>query len=315
MNTQSDFHISDLESFNAVTDDPRQVARLYFYSMVDPLIDLAYKVSCDFFMRPHMYTDLGQTSAGEGKSRPLTVVLAELHARSGSSEFFPSCEQRREIYEAIFGAPSGSAMPQDDSFPRLRDALFAAATAFALNREGTGVEVLRENVKKTVRPLANYLAGFHGDSLKWSAGEALSSLTEDVSYTILRNNGVAGVFGFTTAPTAKWPYGEDSNADKLVEAISKQLAPDLAMGGGWNTRESCSTFQRAAARGAEALAVIVSFAEAQDDDLDRLITRVYTWGSALSAMNAERKPAQPAPGARTAASGSGGAKLYNPLMK
>jgi hypothetical protein len=315
MNTQSDDQIFDFDSFKKVTAEPRQVARLYFYAMVDPLIDLAYKVSCDFFKRPHIYTKLGETPGGEGKSRPLNAILAELHARSGSSEFFPSAEQRWEIYTPIFGTPSGSTMTQDDSFPRLRDDLIRAATAFAENSVQTGVDMLRENVRTTVRPFTSYLTGLQGDSLKWSTDQALSSLAEDVSYAILRNNGVAGVFGFTTAPTAKWPYGEDSNADKLVEAISKQLAPDLAMGRGWNTRESCSTFQRAAARGAEALALIVDFVEAQDDDLDRLITRVYTWGSALSAMNAERKSPQSVPGGKAGTSGSSGAKLYNPLKK
>jgi hypothetical protein len=41
--------ISDLNSFNGVTVDPRQVAGLYFYSVLDCLVDLAYKVSYDFF--------------------------------------------------------------------------------------------------------------------------------------------------------------------------------------------------------------------------------------------------------------------------
>ena len=62
MNTQSDFHISDLESFNAVTDDTRQVARLYIYSMVDRLIDLAYpKIFVRFFYETaHAIRTLGR---------------------------------------------------------------------------------------------------------------------------------------------------------------------------------------------------------------------------------------------------------------
>lgn len=310
---QTDKRIHDFASFKAVTAEPRQVARLYFYAMVDPLIDLAYKVSCDFFKRPHIYTKLGKASTGEGKSKPLSAILAELRARSGSSEFFPSVDQRSEIYAAIFGGAASSAPMQDDSFPRLRDELIKAATAFAERAVDTGMDMLRERVRITVRSLIDYLTGLQGDSLKWSADEALLRLTEDVSYTILRNNGVAGVFGIATAPNEKWPYAEDSNADKLVEAISKQLASDTAMGGRRNTRESCSTLQRAAVIGAEAIALIAEFDERKDDNLDQLIARVYTWGSLLSAIDAERRPAPSTIGARVGTSSLGGTNLYNAL--
>ena len=313
MNTQSDFRIFDLASHNAVTAEPRQVARLYFYALVDPLIELAYRVSCDFFKRPQMYTKLGEAPIGEGKSKPLSVILAELHGRYGKNEFFPSAEQRSEIYTPIFGACYGSATAQqEESFPRLRDDSVKAATAFAERSVETGVDMLKENVRTTVRPFTNYLTGLHGDSLKWSADEALASLAEAVSFTVLRSSGVAGVFGFTTTPSANWPYSEDSNADKIVEEISMRLASDSAIPRGKsNAREYWSTLQRAAARGAEAIALITDFKETNEENLDLLITRVYTWGSALAAMNANRPDIIAKSGAPTPASG----RIYYPTTK
>jgi hypothetical protein len=67
----------------------------------------------------------------------------------------------------------------------------------------------------------------------------------------------------------------------LIEEISKQLPMSTnshmaITSGGINRR------QRAALRGAEALATIIDFVEGgPDPELDLLITRCYTWRSAL----------------------------------
>jgi hypothetical protein len=95
--TIPNYKIRDLKTFNEVTGDPHQVAGLYFYSILDCLVDLAHKVSYDFFKRPELYIDL------QSPTIPLPPLLAELHARYGSSEFDPNTEQRREIYIPIFG--------------------------------------------------------------------------------------------------------------------------------------------------------------------------------------------------------------------
>ena len=52
--------ITDLTSFEEVTEEPRQIAGLYFYQALDCLIDLAYFVSTDFRSRPQLYRSLGQ---------------------------------------------------------------------------------------------------------------------------------------------------------------------------------------------------------------------------------------------------------------
>jgi hypothetical protein len=288
--------IHDFPSFKAVTAEPHQVARLYLYAMLDPLVDLAYKVSCDFFRRPDIYTKLEANLPGEAGSKSISAILAKLHARSGTNEFFPSADQRSEIYLPIFGQAPSATTSESGDFPRLRDELIDATTAFAERAVDTGLAMLRERIRATARPLTDYFSGLQGDSLKWSAEQALPSLTEDVCYTILRNSGVAGVFGITTAPKANWPYTEDANADKLVEAISSQLvsATDSGAATG-NVRPRFSTVQRAAVRGAEAIATIADFDEEKNDDLDALITQVYTWGSALSGLRSGAKGTQPSP--------------------
>jgi len=285
--------ISDLNSFNKATGDPRQVAGLYFYSVLDCLVDLAYKVSYDFFQRPHLYIDLGSTQHEASTSAPFSLILAKLHAQYGSNEFLPSTVQRNEIYLPIFGRVAGYSTDEEGDFPRLRDELINAAAAFAERVFDTGVEMLRERVRSTHRPFQEYLIGLQGDSVQWSREFALPQLTDEVSYTILRNKGVAGVFGIDKPPSGSWPYTEDSNGDKLVEAISKQLMwtnqpKDMCI-----TREHFSNLQRVALRGAEAIATIIDFQETLgNSDLDLLITKCYTWGATLMSVSSHPKTAQ-----------------------
>jgi hypothetical protein len=314
--------ISDLNSFNKVTGDPRQVAGLYFYSVLDCLVDLAYKVSYDFFKRPHLYIDLGPaqnnpielgSTQHKGSTSPaFPSILAKLHAQYGSNEFLPSTAQRDEIDLPIFGRVAGYSTDEEGDFPRLRDELNNAAATFAERVFDTGVEMLRERVRTTHRPFQEYLIGLQGDSVQWSRGFALPQLTEDVSYTILRNKGVAGVFGIDKPPRGIWPYTEDSNGDKLVEAISKQLMwtdqpQDMCI-----TREQVSNLQRVALRGAEAIATIIDFQETLgNSDLDLLITKCYTWGAALMSLSSHPKTAP-----QTAAEKAPGlVEGHTPLLK
>jgi hypothetical protein len=300
MASLTNYKIRDLNSFNAATEDPHEVAGLYFYSVLDCLVDLAYKVSCDFFKRPDLYidlesprhhtADLGSTQHHTSIGSTLSSILAKLHAQYGSNEFLPNTAQRDEIDLPIFGRGAGYSTDEEGSFPRLRVELITACTAFAERAVDTGVEMLRERVRSAHRPFQEYLIGLQGDSVKWSRGFALPQLTEEVSYTILRNRGVAGVFGIDKSPRESWPYIEDANGDKLVEAISKQLLwtnqpKDMCI-----TREQISNLQRVALRGAEAMATIIDFQETLgNSDLDLLITKCYTWGSALLSLSPHPK--------------------------
>src|SRR5260221_8098273 len=135
-----DYRIINFETFKEVTEEPRQIAGLYFYQLLDCLVDLAYKVSVDFRKRPHQYQDLGNPSIPQS--------LAELNAKYGSEINFLAGGQRNEIYLPIFGSWDGSSPSESDSFPNLRDDLIQAATAFAERATNTGVEQLREVVRQ-----------------------------------------------------------------------------------------------------------------------------------------------------------------------
>jgi hypothetical protein len=277
-------------AFATVTSSPRQVAAAYFYLQLDCLVAFAYQIALDFFKRPQLYTILREpTSEPDANPAERTIApdVARLRARYGNDERVPSQEQRDQIFLPVFGQSGmGPGQGQGD-FPRLREELVNAAAAFAERVFDTGVEMLRERVRTTHRPFKEYLTGLHGDSLVWSTDSALASVARTLSYPILRNEGVCSVFGISTPPKAQWPFTEDANADKLIEEISKQLlAPTNSYPG--ITREGISNRQRAALRGAEALATIIDFTEeGNDTDLDLLITKCYTWGSALKSLTGQ----------------------------
>jgi hypothetical protein len=268
--------ITDEDSFAAVTTDARQIAAAYFYMQLDCLVAYAYQVAHDFFRRPQLYTRVG---------RPTRELLARLRAQYGNDERVPSQEQRDEIFMPLFSQSSGAPADGQGDFPRLRDELVGAAAAFAERVFDTGEEMLRERVRTTHRPFKDYLTGLQGDSLVWSTDDALTGVTRKLAYLILRNQGVSAVFGISTAPRRQWPFAEDANADKLVEEISKRVLVSTSFHLGV-TREGISNRQRVALRGAEALATILDFSEegTNDRDLDLLITKCYTWGSALKSL-------------------------------
>jgi hypothetical protein len=280
-----DYRIRDLATFTAVTSGDRRLAALYFWHKLDCLVELGYAVSCDFFKRPHLYLELEGPRDPEQADRPAQPIaqrLAELHARYGTDEKIPSTPQRDGVFSSVFGGTSGSD-GGDGEFPRLRDDLLLAAARFAERPADEGVEMLKEGVRTSVRPFNTWLRGFLGASIEWSTGDVLPDLTEARVYPILRAQGVAGVFGIVVPVSSSWPYDQDPNGDKLVEEAYKQLAvsgdtqPSM-------TRERFINLQRAALRGAEAIATALDFNEEdplQEENLIRVITKAYTWLAAL----------------------------------
>jgi hypothetical protein len=243
---------------------------------LDCLVDLGYQVACDFFRRPQLYTSLGKPT--------IAPDLAKLGARYGSDEVIPSQEQRDAIYLPIFGQSGMYWTDSQSQFSKERDGLVNAATAFSERVFDTGESMLRDRVRKHHHTFKTWLKRLDGDSLHWSKDHALPGVTENLAYKILRNQGVAAVFGINTPPSEAWPYTEDSFGEMLIEEISKQLvvATDSPK---TITAEGIGNRQRAALRGAEALATIIDFVEGgPDSELDLLITRCYTWGSALMSL-------------------------------
>ena len=161
---------------------------------------------------------------------------------------------------------------------------------------------LRENVRQKHRLFKEYLIGLDGDSLTWSRDDALGPLAEDTTYRILRNPGVAAVYGIAKAPPAQWPYTFDANADKLVEKVSMYFQPPSANGDAaamstsmtmpaYISREEITNRQRTALEGAQAIATVIDVtAGSNDADIDLMIRKCYTWATALHAIT-QRSPA------------------------
>lgn len=269
----SALEVSDRDSFDRITGDGREVAGLYAYAMLDPLIDLACFIAADFFQRPHLYVDLREETPPR---------LARLCARMGCNEYYPSHAQRKAMYEPAFGVNDASTATSD--FVRLRDGLLKAAATFAEWSQATGIPMLRERVRTEHRPFREYLDGISGASVNWSRRDALPAIADAEAYQVLRDGSVIAVFGLTRTAVPGWPYREDANGDKAVEEICKALEPVAERR---LTREGFSALQRVALRGAGALAAVMLFDESQDDArLDQLITRCYTWHAALNAWHA-----------------------------
>jgi hypothetical protein len=275
-----DEQISDQASFDALTKKSHEVAGLYAYKYLDGLIELARAVGHDFFARPFLYTELADPAVAE--------LLARVDARFGTDEHVLSRQQRQAIYTPLFDGDwqgQGQNGQSAGDFVKLRDGLLDAAAAFAEWSQATGIPMLRERVRTAHRPFKQYLTGLAGASVAWSRREALPALAEGAAHRILRDRGVIAVFGLTHPPQDAWPYREDANGDKVIEEIGKRLDPNASPP--W-TRQGFSAVQRVALRGAEALVAILDFDEvhgsdSDDQELDRLITRCYTWHAALKA--------------------------------
>jgi hypothetical protein len=274
-----DVRIRNLRTLGMATEGRFNVARVYFYMTLDPLIEISRQVAADFVKRPHVYTDVG----GGDVAR----ALAALHYQYGNNEYVLSADQRRDIYLPLFGYRPGDMPVQSHDFVLLRDQLNEAARAFAERVFSTGADMLRERVRVAHRPFQEYIEGLRGDSLNWSV-ECLDNLVNALCHPLFRNPGIAGVFGLSSPAAAEWPYLEDANGSKMVEETSRKLSkednPTLLM-----TRERFSTLQRIALRGAEAIVAVCAFDEGQpDEQLMSLITKCYTWGSSLKDFEASK---------------------------
>jgi hypothetical protein len=274
--------INDRKSFDSATADTNGIAALYFYQQLDCLDRLAYKVAADFFQRPQAYTDLDGAAA---EQRPLSEILAKLHARSGHDENYPSSAQRDQIFHAIFGRGGSESAPEAGDFPPLRNALLQAATKYAERAVETGVEMLLDRVKAAARPLTELLTGATGSSTIWSR-TVLAQLTNDTCYRILQSRSVAAIFGITSTVPGTWPYTMDSNGTKLVDAVATQLGYHQEPEQRPLRRQLFSDLQWTALSGAEALVQVIRFREnSGDDEVLSLATSCYTWAAALSSLN------------------------------
>jgi hypothetical protein len=268
--------ITDSASFGRDMSGERAVAGLLFYKELDCLVDLAHRVSLDFFDQPQLYRDV---------AAEVVADLAELRARYGYQEKFLSREQRHAIFAGVFGDDEGAglgngpgATPAAYSFTALRDQLLAAAAAFAERVFNTSEDMLRAAVRIMHVYLKDYLQDVTGASVEWSRGTGLPAITNRC-YRILRDSEIAARFAVNDAAGAEWPFVADANGSKLVEQISQtpMRAPGQPI-----SRGAFNDKQQLALRGAEALATVIDYMD-NDPDKDRtdhLITKCYTWYAA-----------------------------------
>jgi hypothetical protein len=139
--------------------------------------------------------------------------------------------------------------------------------------------MLHEAVRTTHVTFIGQLQLFTGASIAWSRHTALPYLANKICYPILRDQGVTTVFGVHEPPGESWPYKEDANGDHVVVAISQQLDPGAAPR---LTRHGFRLKQRAALRGAEAIAAALDFKPpGAPNEVNTLARRCYTWYAAL----------------------------------
>jgi hypothetical protein len=200
---------------------------------------------------------------------------------------FLNWHQRCAIYVPFLGSfAQFTGEDEHGDFPHLSNELLEACAAFSERVFDTGVPMLRERVRTAHRPFREYLTGFLGDSLRWSADEALRSLTENC-YDIYRNAGVASRFGVNTPAIPEWPYREHSQADILVGRAFTEVSvmrygdmDDYSLSRVSSmpvTRGEFEARQRLAFRMAEFLASVIDYVETDPDEPDQnnLITAGY----------------------------------------
>jgi hypothetical protein len=276
--------IHDVGSFTTSTSEDKAVAGLYAYMHLDVLIELARKVSFDFFDRPEIYRD--------ERVDDVAVDLARIRVRYGTDERYLSWDQRHIIYASIFGeaeaalhgtpltnsvsAVSSELTMNRDRFAPERDQLLAASAAFAERVFNTGERPLRDTVAVMAPGLRSYLNDLNRAMVQWARNEALPEITENSSYKILRNPGICAAFGLEN-PSENWPYRQEENGDTLVAVISSRLSPEHTI-----SQDRFIDCQRLALRGGEAIAALLNTSDGpvEDASLDLLISKCYTWYAA-----------------------------------
>jgi hypothetical protein len=240
-----------------------RVADLYAKWTLDGLIELARAVSLDVFARPQLY----RTDIPDG--------VVALRMSYGFAPGFPDSAQRRTLTAPILGSPDG--LRPDPSggsspFQVARAKLFDACIAFSERAVDTGVAMLEARVRSALTPFKAAFSGLEGRAFDLAAQQVGSEF--DAATELLRAKGVSTVFGIPEVDPA-WPLGsEDPNGAKLVEAAAGALSMSAEYRLGYT---KFLLLQRVAGEGAAALPIVLGAA----DDLQMVISRVYTWATSI----------------------------------
>lgn len=238
------------------------LAKLYFFSVLDFLVDLAHTISHDFIGRPQLYTNLEVEGL---EVEALRDVLGSLYVQYGTEPTRLGPHQRNDIFNAIFGIPGGN--HEHNSFVCTRDELREACRRNAANVRSENKSLLEQEVRTALVPFQQYLVGLQGSSVNWSL-EQLQAVTA-AAYRILMNDQIARVFGVAKAPQDPWPFAPDPNGNILVEEISERRI----------TRGLFGQLQQVALNGAQTIDIVLARGQQVSDELIRACN---AWSSALT---------------------------------
>lgn len=254
------------------------LATLYILWVLDCIVDLAYAVSKDFSARLQLYQNV----------KPDTVkLLAKINGFYDHHPDFPGPEIRATLYRPIFGE-LGSDW-QGGGNDRSRVYLLAAAVALAENYTATpqlGDASLIEAVRSASLPFRTRLLELEGCGFE-STYNRVTNIFETAE-SILKDPGIAGVFGVAAIKDPDWPRKPDSNGARLVHQIRSQL-PDIP--GGLIKPDEFIQKQRMADQGHKSIVGILD-PEIDTDDakLLQVNTHLYAWARELGLMIGQATP-------------------------
>ena len=268
-------NIQDLQSFNKITGENYEIAGLYFYYMLDHLIDLAYAVAQDFSIgRVHLFTKIETDNSLE---------LIRLYTLLGNNEIFLSREHRHRIWHSFFGHSLSGEEVDSYNFPELMYTLLEAANDYVCLAEiETGASSLISSLRLALIPFRQYILAAQEATAKLYRQKIFSVLTENNVYQILRDPGVTAVYGVSTPLKNTWPYTFDLNANKVIQEISHQLRVQDSYGRLY-TQKRESYLETAAKWGAVTIATALDTDpdDSSDEAIIDLINKCHAWHTAI----------------------------------
>jgi hypothetical protein len=263
---------------------PSHLGDMYGQWALDaPIVEVAIAVAQDFVDRPSYFTKIPDLVAKK---------LEDLWYRMGSDPGFPDRLKRIAIYGAIFGACDSATLQSDQpagQFQIARDAALDAAVRYTKRTFDEGRLSLRAAFHDRLITLREYLTTFDGAATDRSYGQTSSVFSTCTD--VLKSTEVASAYGLAAAPnTPNWPRrGEYSGKGALlIEAIARTTAADQSV---LITRPQVLAAQRVAFEGARVIDAALQGDLENDDLLEQIIARAFTWWTALQdAMPMASKP-------------------------
>ena len=306
-------NIRDLKTFDIIAGDGHEIAGLYFYCMLDHLIDIGYEVAKDLTTNKfEIYRD----DTPEG-----SLNLLRLYTRMGNDEIFLSREHRHMIWHSYFGHTyhpgyshtSNYLVPGDKhesshNFSTVLNRLLETATEFVTRAEiETGAPALISSFRLALVPFNQYIFAIQTAAARLYRRQILPLLTEGNVYSILRNRNITSVYGVNSPICREWPYAPDSTANVLIERISHQLNIKEYYGMSYSQIYE-SYLELTARRGACAIAAAIETDSdrSSNEDILNLITKFHSWHTALTYLQdySMPNPSMPKNGGATDGNGS-----------